>query len=105
MMNILYLKMFKATKDATIYPNDDQIVNNSFNQINRVGSHQSFTERHMDLYRKITSVLKKNIAFENENFGLMGISSAKPGGAFLCITKPGVSRETIAKAIQELHKT
>lgn len=58
----------------------------------------------MDLYRDIVSLFKKNMIFEDERLGLIAISSAKPGGTFLCLTKPEKSRETLEKVMHDLHK-
>ncbi len=102
-INVLYLKTFKSAKEASKHPNDDMLVNDFFIQINRLGSYQVFLEKYMDLYRDIISTFKKNIIFEDETIGLIPISSGKPWWAFLCLTKPEKSRETLKKTIEELR--
>lgn len=103
MMNILYLQAFKSVKEAIINPNDDIRTNDFFANINRIGVYQTFIEKHMDLYRDIIASFKKNRSFKDEKIGLIPISSAKPWGTFLCITKSEKSRETLKKTIDELH--
>lgn len=104
-VNFLYLELFKSAKEALNYPNDERIVNHFFVQVNRLWSHQTFIEKYMDLYRDIVSTFKKNMTFEDEKIWLIPISSAKPWGTFLCLTKTEKSRETLKKVLYDLQNT
>lgn len=104
LLNILYLKIFKTAKEAIIHPNEEHLANRFFQAVNRLGSYQTFIEKDMNLYRDIVFSFKQDTTFNNENLWLIPISSAKPGGTFLCITNIKKSRETIEKTIDTLHK-
>jgi hypothetical protein len=102
-LSILYLNAFKTGKEAMTEGNNDNLVDNFFSCINKIGAYEVLMEKHMDLYRDIISAFKSNMIFENEKMGLIPISSAKPGGTFLCVTKPQKSRETLKKVKEELN--
>lgn len=56
------------------------------------------------IYRDIIATFREQRIFEDEKIWLIPISSAKPWGTFLCITKPEKSRETMKKMINKLHE-
>lgn len=78
MMNILYLKVFASAKEALLNPTNDNLANDFFDNINRVGTYQTFIEKDMGLHKEIIASFKKNKTFKDEKIGLIPISSAKP---------------------------
>ena len=77
-INVLYLNFLKTAKEYMKNPNNDQQANNLFNSFNRIGSFQAFMEKYFNLYMDTTAIFKHNKDFDDERFGIIPISSAKP---------------------------
>lgn len=103
-INVLYLNFLKTAKEYMKNPNNDQQANNLFNSFNRIGSFQAFMEKYFNLYMDTTAIFKHNKDFDDERFGIIPISSAKPWGTFLCITQLQKSRETLQKIIGKIRE-
>ena len=102
-LNFLYLNIFETAKNALTHPNDETSIEKYFNAFRRLSWYETFIEGYFDIQKDITTSFKKNQIFEDERVWVIPISSVKPGWTFLCITKIGKSRNTIANMLDDLH--
>ncbi len=103
-VNFLFAKIMEAGKYMLANPTNEQTINIFLDQISKLWSQQVLIEDYMDVYRDIVSTFKKQRIFNNERMGLIPISSGKPWGTFLCVTKAQTSRETIKNVIEEMMR-
>jgi hypothetical protein len=66
MINILYFEIIKTAKEAILKPYNEELTDIFFKCCNKLGTHQAFIEKHIDLYRDIITSFKMNRKFDDE---------------------------------------
>ncbi|MDP2103807.1 MAG: hypothetical protein Q8K26_02705, partial [Candidatus Gracilibacteria bacterium] len=102
-MGLLNIKMIRFFKEITKKGYDAHLIEGFIDHINSYRHTMGLFEKQSSFASDFTYSFKKNQCNTEEKLGIMPAYSGKIGGGYVMITKPGISRDTIEKTIQDLR--